>query len=256
MSQKNLNSSPLVITTMVLLLCACGGPRINNKPAVDKSEDPLDVFADAHVIVSLDKILVRNNPTAWVKDANWDEYLLTIRAQAGSGEIVLQSVHIEDKMGEWHGHEESRKALNRSTRVLKKKYKKAGYKVKLGQGSTHASVTGVSIALGSGYLAGAVTATGSIGTLTSVGVGVAVAVPALVISGMTKLVYNTKVNNRIQARKTILPLTVSQSGSAVDLFFPAVPLPQLLVIEYTHNEQPHQITFDLNRVTTGLHIKK
>lgn len=256
MPDKNLNTSPLVITTMVLLLCACGGPRINNKPAVDKSEDPLDVFTDPHVIVTLDKILVRNNPVAWVKDANWDEYMFTIRAQDESGEIVLQSVYIEDKMGDWHGHEESRKALNKSTKVLKKKYKKAGYKVKLGQGSTNATVTGVSIALGSGYLAGTATATSSIGTLTSVGVGVAVAVPALVISGMTKVVFNTKVNNRIQARKTNLPVTVNQSGAAIDLFFPAVPLPQLLVIEYTHNEQPQQITFDLNRVTSGLHIKK
>jgi hypothetical protein len=138
---------------------------------------------------------------------------------------------------------------------VKKKFKKAGYKIKLGAGSTHATAVGLSMAIGSGATAGAVTATGAVGNLTSLGVGVAVAVPALMIAGVTKVVYNTKVNNRIQQRQTLIPVPVNTPGQALDLLFPAVPVPQALVIEYHNQGVPHTLELDLTQITSDLHLK-
>ena len=238
-----------------IVLLGCGGPRINTKPQELSDHGAMTVLADPHMEISLNHILYRNSPGSWAKDANWDEYILSVKSREFPNDITIVGIYIEDLMGVRHANETTRKELNQSTRAIKKKYKKAGYKIKIGAGSTHASVAGVSVAIGSGVAAGAVTATGSIGTLTSVGVGAAVAVPALVISGVTKLVYNARVSKRIQERQTALPTKVNSGPKYIDLLFPAVPLPQKLIISYTHQTVPHQMELDLTQVTKGLHIK-
>lgn len=236
----------------IFLLVSCGGPRINRKAEPLVNHGPMLTVEDTHLNFSLDRLMFRNSHGSWAKDANWDEYLMTLQT---SNDIIIESVMIEDIMGEWHEPQTTRKALNKSTKQVKKKYKKAGYKIKLGSGSTHATAVGLSMAVGSGVTAGAVTATGAVGNLTSVGVGAAVAVPALVIAGVTKVVYNTRVNNRIQQRQTLLPLTVSDETTALDILFPAIPLPQKLKVNYQFEGISHQISLDLNLVTSDLHIK-
>lgn len=255
MNQTQSKACSVMLIFSLLTLLGCGGPRINNKPQQLENQGPLKSLVDQHIELVLNNLLVRNTPGSWAKDANWDEYIFSLKTTESVDAVILQSAYIEDIMGDEHFSQNTRKTLNQSTKALKKKYKKAGYKVKIGAGSTHASAVGISLALGSGVTAGAVTATGSIGTLTSVGVGVAVAVPALVISGVTKLVYNTRVNNRIQERQTLLPMTITNDEQVVDLMFPAVPLPQKLVVSYLYDEVPHRLEIDLTEVTTGLHIK-
>lgn len=244
--------SVFITLSMALMLVACGGPRINRKAQEPQDLTPMLVAQDPHITVALDLLMFRNSQGSWAKDANWDEYLLSVYPKS---EVVIESVLIEDLMGDSHQPETTRKALNESTKSLKKKYKKAGYKVKIGSGSTHATAVGLSFAVGSGITAGTMTATGAVGNLTSVGVGVAVAVPALVIAGVTKIVYNTRVNNRIQERQTLLPLKSDGNKTTLDLLFPAVPLPQKLVVHYMHDNVSHQIALDLTQITTNLHIK-
>ncbi len=245
-----------LLLIMTLLVSACGGPRINRKPQEMIDHGAMITVDDPHVQVVLDQIMYRNSPGSWAKDANWDEYLLTLKPADPTTDIFIESILIEDVMGALHGPEITRKALNKSTKRLKKKYKQAGYKVRLGAGSTHATAIGLSLAMGGSATAGAATATGAIGQLTSAGVGVAVAVPALMIAGLTKVVYNTKVNNKIQQRQTLLPHLINDRAHQLDLFFPAVPMPQKLVVNYRHQNVNHQITLDLTSVTTDLHIKQ
>lgn len=240
---------------LVMVLTACGGPRINNKPRELIDHGPMLVTADPHLRVQLDQLLFRNSPGSWAKDANWDEYLITAEANGSSADVVIERVSIRDLMGEIHDPETTRKALNKATKAVKKKYQQAGHKIKLGAGSTHATAVGLSMAIGGGATAGAVTATGAIGNLTSVGVGVAVAVPALMIAGVTKVVYNTRVNNRIQERQTLLPLAVNSPGQQLDVLFPAIPVPQALVIEYLNQGVPHTLELDLTKITSDLHLK-
>ena len=247
---------PVLICAGLIALLGCGGPRINSKPQQLHDRGPMIAVANQHIKLTLQNILIKNSPGSWAKDANWDEYIFSLTKLDSIDTVTLQAVYIEDIMGDRHLYQNTRKDLNQSTKVLKKKYKKAGYKVRFGAGSTHASAVGISFALGSGVTAGAVTATGSIGTLTSAGVGVAVAVPALVISGITKIVYNTRVNNRIQERQTLPPIVITTDGHEVDLMFPATPLPQKLVVSYLYQELLHELEIDLTQVTTGLHIKQ
>ena len=246
--------TPLLLL-LVSLLTACGGPRINSKPETLKDYGPMLLEGDTHLVAKLDQLMFRNSRGSWAKDANWDEYLITLESRLAGQVITIEQIWIEDVMGDLHPPQTTRKDLNKATRGLKKKYKKAGYKIKLGAGSTHATAVGLSFAIGSGATAGAVTATGAIGNLTSAGVGAAVAVPALMIAGVTKVVYNTRVNNRIQERQTLLPKTLGETAESLDLLYPAVPIPQALVIEYRVADVPHRLQLDLTQITGDLHIK-
>lgn len=246
---------PLLLIFICISVISCGGPRLNRAYEKPTELPVLMQEQGAHVNLNLLKILIRNSKDSWVKDAKWDEYLIQIEPLSHQ-ETKIISVSLIDTFGDVVSTVDTRKGLIKASKALKSKYKKAGYKVKWGEGSTHVDAISVSSAVGVGVAAGSVTTTGSIGTLTSAGVGVAVAVPALLITGVVKIVNNTKVNNRIQLRQAKFPLDVTNQNQVIDVFFPAVPSPKTVVVKYTLENEEHTISLDISEMMNGVHIRK
>lgn len=248
------NPTLFIVVSSLLLLTACGGPRLNRKHQPPVEVNPILVADFDAFNIQINQLLIRNGQYTWAKDANWDEYILQI-ATLSNTPIVFENILLIDAFGDQVTSLNERRELNKATRNSKRKYKNHGYKIKFGAGSTHMTTASLSGALGAGLAAGTVTTTGSIGTLTGAGVGVAVAVPALVITGVVKIVNNSKVNNFINKRYTALPITLHSEVKIVDLFYPATPVPQTLRIDYQMKGNFYQAEVDLTVLLADLHLK-
>ena len=251
-----------LLLTWIVLLTACYGPRINKKNIKTKSTTfPIITTAsDQKIKVSLNKIFVRNLPGSWARDAKWDEYIFHIE-NLGNSAIEIDKIMVKGGLNEKHKPLTTRKKLNSATKTTIKDYKNAGFKIKLGEGSTKAllgSLTGTVISTGIGA---GIASTGGLsigaGTLTTAGGAVIIAVPVLAIGSIVKLVNNRKVSKQIKKRQTSLPLSVSSSDtSLVDLFYSAVPGPQSIEVWYSDTEGSHLLKLDLGDTFKALHYKK
>ena len=142
---------------------------------------------------------------------------------------------------------------------MKNRFNKAGIKVELGKGSTKMlSGSLTSIAVGAGLGAG-IASGGSVafsaGTLTTAGGAVVVAVPAVAIGGIIKVVNNSKVNNKIQERQNLLPQALVKGSNILNIFYPAIPSPSLITIKYLFSSKEHQLKIVLSEKFKGLHYK-
>ena len=251
----------LFISVLFLSLVACYGPRVNRKNAKIESKifPTIATANDASINATLNKIMVRNLPGSWAKDAKWDEYIFHIE-NLSSQPITINKVTIKGGLNEKHQALTTRKDLNEATKSTIRNYKSAGIKIKLGAGSSQVllkSITGT--AIGTGVGAG-VASTGAIstgaGTLTTAGGAVVVAVPALAIGGVMKVVNNRKINKQIKKRHTTLPLTLAASQvEVVDLFYSAVPGPKSVEIWYSESGNNQVIKLDLGERFNKLHYK-
>jgi len=135
-------------------------------------------------------------------------------------EILL----VVDSLGTRIESQPGRKQLVKSSKKTAKRYKKSGVKVKAGMGvggllASGAAVTvagvGVGLATMGPILGGA-----------SAGAGAGIAVggllllgPALAVGGVVRGVNNSKVNNQIELRQTVLPLEIPAGDAfALDVF--------------------------------------
>ena len=246
------------VLVSILLLAACGGARVSKKWEQSQHERPiLELQAQtASIVANLDWIVFRNGPGSWAKDAFWDEYIVSV-TNVSDQPITIESLSVIDSTDTAIVPHHSRKALKKAYKVVKKRNKKAGLQIKLGEGSTDAtgnSIVATALVAG-GAGSGSVAAAG--GTLTAAGGAIVVAVPAIAIGSVMKIVNNTKVNNRISEKTTVLPLILEPSQQEeLNIFFPAVPSPQYLLIKFTTVSNQESIQIDLQEAFSGLHIKK
>lgn len=257
--QKNYKIINLIILCLLTVLTtSCYGPRLNKK--YNDSNLPKPVLAshyDENIKVDLKELIVTNGENAWAKDAKWDEYIFNIDKLINK-DIYIESIFIVDSLDGEAIALNSRRSLNKATKKTIKKYKKNGIKIKLGNGYSNVLVGSISGLVVSTGVGAGIASTGSValsaGTLTTAGGAVFVAVPVLAVGGIIKIVNNSKINNKIQERNTELPLKIENS-TLVDLFYPAVPSPKKIIINYKVNETSHSLTIDLADYFKLLHYK-
>jgi len=258
-NNPNLIQSIFTVTFMIVFLTSCYGPRLNKKHEESNIDNQsLAANFDSNISITLQKLIVRNSKDSWAKDANWDEYIFSID-NLNSQEITIHKISITDGLNIEVLPEVTRRSLNKKTRKTKNRFNKQGIKIVLGKGSTGIATASVtSVALGTGLAAGAASS-GSIavsaGTLTTAGGAVVVAVPAIAIGGIIKVVNNSKINNKIQERQTILPFKLSDGINSLDIFYPAIPSPKIVTITYLINDQEHRLNLTLPESFKGLHYK-
>ena len=249
----------LAITIIPLFLSSCYGPRLNKKHEETKTgNQSLAKIYNENLALNFEKLIVRNSQDSWAKDANWDEYLFVID-NINNQNITIENITVTDGLSRDVSPEITRRALNKNTRKTKKRYNKAGLKLKLGKGSTGIVATSITgVALGTGLAAGAASGGSlavSAGTLTTAGGAVVVAVPAIAIGGIIKIVNNSKINNRIQERQTKLPLKLTDGLNSLDIFYPAIPSPSQVNINYKINNQEQTLKLSLPNSFKELHYK-
>jgi hypothetical protein len=118
-----------------------------------------------------------------------------------------------------------------------------------------AAVTAAGVGIG-------VAAMGPILGTASAGAGAGLAVggllilgPVLAVGGIARGVNNSKVNNEIELRQTVLPLEIPAGEELnLDVFFPLAPSPRMVELIYTDATGEHTIVIDTSTALDGLHI--
>ncbi len=244
----------------IVSLTGCAGSRILEEPVPLRLEKALATRSDGLVSVSLDWVIARDWPGTWAKNADWDEYLISV-ANDSEGEVAIVDTVVVDSMGTEHHPDSNRSQLVKSSRKCLERYKDTGLKVKAGWRGTELIVTGVaagvlSPAAGFGAAAAAA-ASGSVALTLAAGGAVVLAGPVIATTGIVRAIRNNKVAKVIEARQTPLPHTVPAGGrSRLDLFFPLAPSPSQIRVSYERGGEQKTLVLDTSEVLSGLHIVK
>lgn len=250
--------SPCIIFSL-LLLVSCGGARLVEEPEIIQIPHPLAMSNDERITVSLYWVIVRNGPGMWVKNADWDEYLINVSNRSDS-EIQINSVVVIDSLGARLASDNKLKKLIKKSKQTAKRYHdmniamKSGYRPSTLYGAAAAggaALGGVAIGTASSTTSGMLMSTGpALAVLATV-----VAVPVLVGAGVYRGHVNKEISEEIENRSTSMPVKISAGESyPLDLFFPLAPSPTAVEIHYTANEIQHSLTIDTTDSLHGLHL--
>lgn len=242
----------LVALAILAVLGGCGGTKVLKEAQPLVAQEPLAVAADTRLSATLDWVIVRDGPGTWAKNADWDEYLVSIRNETGKT-IAITAISVVDS-GE-HRHESiaNRKQLVKASRKTARRYKGEGVEVKAGVGGGALLLTGV-LSANVGMGAGAAAVYGSTAAA-GAAAGALVLAPVLVVGGVVRGVNNGKVSNEIERRQTPLPLQLEPgTAQSIDLFFPIAPSPLELRIDYADAAGEHTLVIDTLEALDGLHL--
>jgi hypothetical protein len=240
------------------LLAGCGGTKMLKEAQPIQTTRPLAAAADQRVSSTLDWVVVRDGPGTWARNADWDEYLLRVNNQSEQS-IHVTRLLVVDSLDTRIESQPGRKQLVKSSKKTAKRYRNSGMKVKAGRGAgtmlvAGAAVTAVGVGaatasvIGAGYGAAA----GGAGVAAS---GLLLLGPALAVGGVVRGVNNSKVNNQIELRQTVLPLEIPAGEElGLDVFFPLAPSPKRVELVYTDAAGEHSLVIDTSTALDGLHI--
>ena len=250
----------LMIAFIIANLQGCGGTKVLKEPQPIQTTQPLAAISDQRVAATLDWVIVRDGPGTWAKNADWDEYLLRVRNQSDR-RIQVTRLIVVDSLGTHIESQPGRKQLVKSSKKTARLYKESGIKVKAGRGAGTMLVAGAvvtvvgagvaSLAAYGSIMSGVATA-GSAGAAAG---GLLLLGPALAVGGIVRGVNNSKVNNQIELRQTVLPLEIPAGEElSLDVFFPLAPSPTMVVLTYTDASGEHSLVIDTSTALDGLHI--
>lgn len=250
---------------MATMLVGCGGAKLLKESQPQQTTQPLATASDSRVTSTLDWVIVRNGPGAWAKNGDWDEYLLRIH-NSSAEPILVTNIAVVDSLENRIERRSNRRQLVEGSKDNARRYRDSGFTVKAGAGSGELLVAGAAITtVGVGVAASALTTTTAYGAtwIGGVSAGTATAAtgllllgPAMAVGGVLRGINNSRVDDEIQSRRTVLPLTVAHGQQQpIDVFFPIAPAPAQVILFYVDDEGEHQLTFDTRAVLAGLHLE-
>jgi hypothetical protein len=234
-------------------LLACGGQKLNRKPLTDLESAPLLTVTDDHLKVTLVDVLVSNDPTSWVKNARWDEYIIAI-APLDHARLKIQAITLLDSFGQKHDPQYQRRSLNRAFKRIKKNHQQQGIEVTIGHQAGRGLAT-LAASSSAGALAASTSSSAYLSGAVSAGAGaVVVTVPALAVTAVLRMVNHHKVQQVLNQKAINLPATVNSKDQPWSIIYPAIPAPQAMQIKYLNDDQPHALQIDLTQGLADLHI--
>lgn len=251
----------------VLLVCVagflsgCSGSKLIKNPVPLETAKSLEQVSDQRITASLQWVIVRDGPGTWAKNANWDEYLLSVHNQTGE-DIQVTTALLMDSMGFQHRNDFNQRRLANASRESIKRYKDVDISYTAGKAE---GALLIAAGVGAGFLINAAVdatieaaLTNSVTTASSIGIAagmVLVVAPILIVAGITQGINNHEVSAEMDARHTALPVTVAPNATLkMNLFFPIVPSPQRIDIGYSGAFGERVISLDTTEVLDGLHI--
>jgi len=201
------------------------------------------------------ELIFRNAGGSWVKNANWDEYALTIKNDSPDV-LEIQGIYLySDKLPAPEMSSTSREQLDARSNKTLRAFKDVG--IVAGVGIVGPSAL---IVAGIGTSGGMLSASGAGAAAAFVGV---IAIPVGLIGGTTYVISRHRrdkkdkvlVQHIIEQRGFIIPLQIAAQDQATkSAFFPITPSPTRLVVTYLLQGDVHEISLDLPGLT-GLHLK-
>jgi hypothetical protein len=250
----NRMKSGVIIVTAILWLCVagCGGSRILKEPEPLVVAHPLATASDQRLSATLDWVIVRDGPGTWAKNADWDEYLLTISNQSDLP-IQLTNIIVVDSLNMRIAAQSGREQLVKASNKTVQRYKQSGIKVTAASGR----ITMAGAATAGGAAVGAAMGSGTIvGAGLGATIGVLVFAPAILVGSIVRSARHSAVNTQIEQRQTLLPLDVpAGSELMLDVFFPLAPSPGTVELTYSNATGEHDIVIDTSATLNGLHIE-
>ena len=198
------------------------------------------------------QLIFRNTGGSWLKNANWDEYVLTIRNDSQDA-MEIQSLYLySDKLPAPVQSSTSREQLDaRSHTTLKN----VGIVAGVGIVAPSAMIVG---AIGTG--GGILSASGGAVAVATVGV---VAIPVGLIGGTVYIINRHRqdkkdkvlIDRQLSERGYGVPLQVTaQTQVTKSAFFPITPAPTRLLLNYSIHGEVQEISLELPELA-GLHLK-
>lgn len=238
---------------LLFSLGACGGSKVL------KESEPLTVTQslanaeDQHLSVTLDWVIYRDGPGTWARNADWDEYL--IRVQNSGGEpLQITSITVVDLLGTPVAPGMTRRSLVKGSKNTVKRYRGWGLEVKAGLGAGPLMVAGAVTAT-AGYSVAAASAGSTMSGVAAGAAGAFLVAPAIAVGGVMRGLNNSKVNDQIEVRQTLLPVQLaSETEQPLHIFYPLAPSPTQIEVSYVDGSGEHSLIVDTREPLNGLHI--
>ena len=236
---------------LLLGLSGCGGTKVLKEPEPLAATQSLSTASDKTLSATLDWIIFRDGPGTWAKNVDWDEYMIGVQ-NVGGDSLQVTNIIVVDSLGTQIEPRQDRKQLVKGTKETKRRYKGEGLKVKAGVSGGVLVGAGVVAAAGTSGLGAAAMAGGG----AAVGAAaVGVLVPVLAVGGVFRGINNSKVNNQIESRQTLLPIVLEEEEEKnLVLFFPLSPSPRQIEISYVDRGGDNTLIVDTRAALNGLHL--
>jgi len=235
-----------------LLLAGCASSRLlKNPPPVRAADVGWAASTPEGLTVEVRQLIFRNSDGSWVRDANWDEYVLLIKNDS-QDIFKIQGINLySDKLPAPVECSTSREQLDTRSNSTLRALKDVGI------------VAGVGIVAPSALIVGAIGTSGGIMSASSGAAALAVvgvvAIPVGLIGGTACRHRDTEdkapIDRRLSERGYAVPLRIdSQTQVTKSAFFPITPAPTRLVLSYSTFGDVREISLELPGLA-GLHLK-
>ena len=225
-----LTASLLVACTM---LAGCASSRVLKAPVPTKGSDlGWEAATPDGLSVAIDQVIVPNGGGSWVRDANWDEYAVTIVSES-QVPVEIEGIELYSaKLALPVQSSNSQEQLAMQRKRLQQDLRDVGL-----VGGTGILSAGVAAAAGS--------AAGPAGFMTASGMVAAAAIavfPIAVVGGTSYVVSRrhranedkVKIDHIFQERGVGIPVQINPGAPLrKSVFFPLTPDPTRLVVHYT-----------------------
>ncbi len=243
------------ILLLLLGLSGCGGTKMLKEPEALVVPQALAAASDQHLTATLDWVIFRDGPGTWARNVDWDEYLIRVY-NSGDDSVQLTNITVIDSLGASAEVGVSRKKLVKASKKTKKRYKGQDLEVKAGMGAGTLLAAGAVTMAAAGSVGAAAVFGGSSAVLAGATAGILLA-PVLAVGGIVRGVNNSKVNNQIESRQTLLPITLQKDEEKhLDIFFPLSPSPRQVQLTYVDSGGEQTLIIDTQAVLAGLHLAK
>lgn len=237
------NSATVLAALFARLLAAVCVTFAGCGTAVLKESRPLEspgVVAeakDARILASIETVILRNGPGTWARDAEWDEYLIRIRALSDEA-VEIREIVIFDALDQRIKARSDRGDLVDGTREIERRYQQSGQLVRDREGNVWGAV-GAGVGGAAIIVASAAPATIA-GAATFFTAGFVAVIAGAHFAGAA--VERMLINAEIKRRHTTLPVTVpSGKEASLDLFFPITPLSGRTQVVYADRHGEHRL---------------
>lgn len=239
------------VILFLLPVSGCGGTKVLKEPIPFAGTQSLSTASDENLSATLEWVIFRDGPGTWAKNADWDEYMVSVQNVSGDS-VQITAINLVDALGARIEPRKDRKELVNGSKEAIRRYKDEGLKVKAGVSGKVLVGAGVAAAAGTSGLGAAAMAGGGAAAGAA---AVVVLVPALTVGGVVRGVNNSKVNQEIKSRQTPLPIVLEgDEKTNLILFFPLSPSPRRVEIGYVVRAREHLLVVETETALDGLHL--
>lgn len=234
---------PVCIFVVLSLLSGCASKSRLLEEPTPFSKD-LGIHTESpQLSVTVNHVILPNGAGSWVKDAKWDEYVLTIQNQ-GKGPLTIQGFWLIDVRGIYLKSRDEPGRLETISEALAEEYKTVQLKTAVGVATAAASST---------LIAGSAASTGALASAGPVALLALPFVPYFEFKAKeAKELEMANIERQFVSRRLRSFRLAENAALQGSQFFPVIPNPRELVVEYRAEGESRELSLSLEKLR-GIH---